>query len=108
MFTDLREFSVGCDQGTHIYVSVSDNVNGPLTERKEIYTIPDKLEGHYPFFYGVNIHPHFDNGNKELLITYDINGYGDCVKTCKNGWTNPDTYRPRAIRIPYSMIDAGL
>jgi hypothetical protein len=102
------EFSVGCDQGTEIYVSVSDFVNGPFTERKVIYTIPDKLEGHYPFFYGVNIHPEFDNGNGELLITYDINGYGDCVNTCKNGWADPDTYRPRAVRIPYSLIDPGL
>ncbi len=101
------EFSVGCDQGSHIYVSVSNNVNGPFTTRKEIYTIPDKLKGHYPFFYGVNVHPEF-NGNNEILVTYDINGYGDCVNTCENGWSDPDTYRPKAIRIPFSLIDAGL
>lgn len=101
------EFSVGCDQGTKIYVSVSTSINGPFSARKEIYTIPDKLQGHYPFFYAVNAHPEFNNNN-ELLLTYDINGFGDCITTCKNGWTNPDVYRPRAIRIPFSIIDAGL
>lgn len=99
------EFSVGCDQGTKIYVSVGDSPTGPFSYRKEIYEIPDRLDGHSPFFYGVNAHPEFNDERNELLITYNINGYGDCVKTCFRGWTDPDTYRPRAVRIPFEILD---
>ncbi len=99
------EFNVGCDQGRKIYVSVGDSPTGSFTYRKEIYEIPDRLEGHSPFFYGVNAHPEFNDQRNELLITYNINGYGDCVKTCFRGWTDPDTYRPRAVRIPFEILD---
>lgn len=99
------EFNVGCDQGTKIFVSTGNSPTGPFSYRKEVYEIPDRLEGHSPFFYGVNAHPEFNNGRNGLLITYNINGYGDCVKTCFRGWTDPDTYRPRAVRIPFEILD---
>ena len=98
------EFSVGCDQGLRIYAAVSRSPTGPFTKRKEFYQIPDRLEGHAPFFYAPNIHPQFENNNNELLITYDINGYGDCVNTCKAGKMDPDCYRPKAIRVPLSVM----
>jgi hypothetical protein len=99
------EFSVGCDQGTEIYASVSSSPVGPFTTRKMFYDIPDRLQGHSPFFYAPNAHPQFKNDADELLITYDINGYGDCVNTCIAGKMYPDNYRPRAIRVPFSLID---
>ena len=50
------------------------------------------------------MHPEFDDKTKELLITYCINGYGNCVNTCINNRFNPDYYRPKAIRVPYKVI----
>lgn len=101
------EFSLGCDGGTHIYASVGDSPTGPFTWRKEIYEIPDRLEGHVPFWYGAYSHDEFTTSANELLITYAIGGYDDCVNTCKGGRVDPDIARPRAIRIPLSLVDAS-
>ncbi len=102
------EFSVSCDQGKNIYVSVSDNPAGPFTGKHSVWEVDDTLEGHYPFFYIANAHPEFDNGREELLITYCINGYGDCIETCKDNRMDPDVYRPKAIRVPYKIINENL
>jgi len=96
--------SINCDSGKDIYTSFSQNLTGPFTERKTIYTIDDTLKGHYPFFYTTVAHPQFINNKNELLITYSINGYGDCVETCINGRMNPDYYRVKAIRVPLALI----
>jgi len=102
------EISINCDQGKNIYVSVSDNPYGPFTGKHSIWQVDDTLSGHYPFFYLANAHPEFDNGKDELLITYCINGYGDCVETCIENRKDPDVYRPKAIRVPYECIDKNL
>ena len=93
------EFSVACDQGRRIYVAVSDKPTGPFSPRKEIFTVDDAVQGHYPFFYSAVAHPEFINADG-LLVTYCINGYAPCVPTCVAGRMNPDYYRPRAIRLP--------
>ena len=59
-------------------------------------------------FYMANAHPEYDNGKEELLITYCINGYGDCLKTCTDNRMDPDIYRPKAIRVPFKLIDKSL
>lgn len=110
------ELSVGCDNGTRIYTSWSDSPTGPFSDYKEVYRIDDNLEGHTPFFYWAKAHPEYiknDGGTSELLITYDLNGYGKmfpsteppCVETCVGGRMNPDHFRPRGIRIPLKLID---
>lgn len=101
-------FSVSCDQGKTIFSHISDAPQGPFTNKQAIWTVDDTLNGHYPFFYLAAAHPEYNNGKKELLVTYSINEYGDCVQTCINGRKNPDHYRPKAIRVPYKMIDPGL
>jgi hypothetical protein len=98
------EFSVGCDQGKNIFSATSDKPWGPFTGQHSIWQVDDTINGHYPFFYMANAHPEFDNGKKELLITYCINGYGNCVETCVDGRMDPNVYRPKAIRIPYKNI----
>ena len=102
------EFSLGCDGGKNIYVQVSDKLSGPFSKPKTIYTIDDTLKGHYPFFYLPIAHPEYINDKNELLLTYSINGYGNCVNTCINGRFNPNYYRPRGIRIPLKLIDPAL
>jgi hypothetical protein len=101
------EFSVACDQGKRIYMSVSDNAAGPYSPRKEIYTIDDTWQGHYPFFYLPVVHPEFTNSEGDLLLTYCINGYEPCLRSCIDGRMDPDHYRPRAIRVPFNLIFAG-
>lgn len=96
--------SINCDSGKDIYTSVSDHPEGPFSVRKNIYSIDDTLQGHYPFFYTAVAHPQFINDKNELLITYSINGYGDCVETCVNGRMKPDYYRIKGIRVPLPFI----
>lgn len=98
------EFSVDCDQGKNIFVSVGENPWGPFTNQHSVWQVDDTLKGHLPFFYCANAHPEFDNGKDELLVTYCINGYGKCVETCTDNKLDPDVYRPKAIRIPYSVL----
>lgn len=98
------EFSVGCDQGKEIFASVSRSPMGPFSEPRSIYTLEDTLKGHYPFFYLPVAHPEYINDRGELLITYSINGYEDCIPVCKEGRRNPDHYRLRAIRWPTEQL----
>ncbi|RYZ97679.1 MAG: hypothetical protein EOP47_21070 [Sphingobacteriaceae bacterium] len=98
------EFSVGCDQGKRVYVSSSDSPTGPYTVAKPIYTIPDVAEGHYPFFYAAILHPEYINAKNEVLMTYAINGYPGCLPDHVNFRSDPDRYRLKAIRIPWSLI----
>jgi hypothetical protein len=103
-FIFSTEFSLNCDIGTHIYASVGDSPTGPFTQRQPVYSIPDRFQGHSPLFYVPNAHPELSSAS-ELLLTYNINGYGDCINLCKGGKMDPDHYRPRAIRIPFSMLN---
>jgi len=98
------QFSLGCDQGKEIYLSTASAPTGPYSPRKRIFTVDDTYEGHYPFFYLPITHPEFTNGKDELLITYCINGYEPCTRSCVDGRMNPDHYRPRAIRVPLKLL----
>ena len=102
------ELSVGCDQGNEIYVAVADQATGPFSEHKSLHTIDDTMQGHYPFFYVPVAHPQFINDKDEILITYNVNGYGTCLQGCKENKMNPDHYRPRGIRVPLKLIDPDL
>lgn len=99
------EFSVDCDQGKEIYSYTSDTPFGPFENKKTIWTVDDTVNGHYPFFYLAAAHPEYDNGKNELLITYCINGYGKCFDMCIDGRMDPNHYRPKAVRVPYQLID---
>ncbi len=102
------ELSIGCDQGKDIYATVSDRITGPFSERRTIFTIDDTVQGHYPFFYVPVGHPEFINEQQELLVTYNVNGYGECVTGCVNNRMDPNHYRPRGARIPLKLIDPRL
>jgi len=100
-------FSVACDQGRDIFMSVSDRPTGTFSARHKVFTVDDEYQGHYPFFYFPVAHPEFINDQDEILVTYSINGYQPCVSACIDGRAIPDHYRPRAIRVPLGMIGIG-
>lgn len=103
-----------CDaEPRDVYVATSSNPLGPFTARKKVYTLPDLKQGHKPVFYNPTIHAEFDNGDNELLVNYCVNWYGKndgmggmCLPDCSNsdGTKDPNDYRPKAIRIPFSLI----
>jgi hypothetical protein len=97
-------FSTACDQGKEIYMATSVRPNGPFSELKDIFTIDDIFQGHWPFFYFPVAHPEFINAQGELLVTYSINGYEPCVSACVKGRAIPDHYRPKAIRVPLASV----
>ncbi|MFZ1750456.1 MAG: hypothetical protein WAU01_09700 [Saprospiraceae bacterium] len=98
------ELSVGCNQGKEIYSFISDRPEGPFVKKTTIWKVDDTKQGHFPIFYLAYAHPEYENGKNELLITYCINGYGACIASCQNNRLDPDIYRPRAIRVPYTLI----
>lgn len=98
------QLSINCDSGTEIYSATADNFLGPFTNKKLMYTIDDRLQGHSPFFYSAIAHPEYINKKDELLVTYAINGYGTCVPDCSNNRMNPDVYRLKAIRVPCKLL----
>ncbi len=98
------ELSVACNMGKRVFTIAAENMTGPYAKPKEVFTIDDTLQGHIPFFYTPAIHPEYINEKNELLITYCINGYHDCLPDCDNGRSYPDHYRPKAIRVPVDYI----
>lgn len=97
------EFSLGCT-GKSIYAYIADQPAGPYSDPKEIYQIPDKAGDKHPFFYFAIGHPEFIDANG-LLVTYSVNGYLECgPATCVNNRKNPDTYRPKAFRVPLGVL----
>ena len=88
-------------------MATTTNPVGPFTSLKKMFTVDDEYDGHYPFNYFPVAHPEFVNASDELLVTYSINNYEPCLPACVNGRSNPDHYRPKAIRVPLSLIDSG-
>lgn len=93
-----------CDANRRIYLATADNPTGPFTERKAVYTINEYFYGQYARYYTPAIHPHFDNGRNELLLTYCLN-YSACgLDGCQDGVIDPYYYRVKGIRVPFTMI----
>ncbi|MEO6149730.1 MAG: RICIN domain-containing protein [Mucilaginibacter sp.] len=108
------DYGFTCDASPRdVYVSTSTSPTGPFTNKKKVYTLPDLKQGHRPVFYNPTIHSEFDNGDNELLVNYCVNFYskndgkgGVCLVDCSNadGSKDPNDYRPKGIRIPFSLI----
>lgn len=93
-----------CDVSRNIYMATADSPTGPFTERKLVYTINEYFYGQYARYYTPAIHPQFDNGKHELLVTYSLN-YSACgLGECQEGVIDPYYYRVKGIRVPYSVI----
>lgn len=108
------DFGFTCDgPGKNMYSSISDSPVGPFVHKKLIYSVPDYKQGHSPVFYNPTVHAEFDNGHHELLIAYCLNFYNKndknnntCLTPCSNsdGSMDPNDYRIKGIRVPYSLI----
>lgn len=108
------DFGFTCDVTTrNMYAAVSTHPTGPFTSNKLVYTLPDYKQGHAPVYYNPTIHAEFDNGHKELLVDYCVNFYSkndgtgaNCLTPCSNadGSEDPNDYRPKGVRIPFSLI----
>jgi len=108
------DFGFSCDQtGRNMYAAVSNSPTGPFSANKLVYTLPDYKQGHAPVYYNPTIHAEFDNGHKELLVDYCVNFYSkndgtgaNCLTPCSNpdGSEDPNDYRPKGVRIPFSLI----
>lgn len=98
-----------CDSVTSIFSNFSTSLTGPFSSLKVIYNIPDRKSGYTPYFYTPVIHPQATiSGSNEFLFTYCINGYAPCLVDCNSNQLDPNVYRPRGVRVPYSVIDPSL
>jgi hypothetical protein len=108
------DYGFTCDVPTrNMYTAVSKSPTGPFINKKKVYVLPDYKQGHAPVYYNPTIHAEFDNGHNELLVNYCINFYNKndsanttCLTPCSNpdGSEDPSDYRPRGVRIPFSLI----
>jgi hypothetical protein len=106
MQTDLGYF---CDPNPHnIYLSTSASATGSFTKPMQVFTIEDMYRGHLNRYYTPMIHPEFDNGKNELLLTYSINFGSGCTgvgtDNCVNNEQPSINYQVKGVRVPYSMI----
>ncbi len=117
---------VSLDQGFwetsehYIRSATSDSPTGSFTKQKKIYNIFENIYGTQARYYTPNIHPQFDNGKDELLITYSlnysandsqditVNQFGEKVIDGNiltgQGYIDPYFYRVKGVRVPYSVI----
>ena len=93
-----------CEGPRNIYMATSNSPTGPFSERVMVYKINDHFKGQYTRYYTPNIHPYFDNGRNELLVTYSVNQSACGLDSCFDGYLDPNYYRVRGIRVPYSKI----
>jgi hypothetical protein len=108
------DFGFTCDETSrNMYVSTATSPTGPFTTAQTVYALADYKQGHEPVFYNPTIHAEFNNGHNELLVDYCVNFYSKndgannvCLVPCSNpdGTEDPNDYRPKGIRIPFSLI----
>jgi len=82
---------------SRIYSYMSDFIEGPWNKKTMIYDTPILFDNAYT--YGAFPHPQF-NADGKLLISYNSNGNSADI------FKNVEVYRPRFIRVPFSLIDS--
>lgn len=101
-----------CGKGQEIYAYTGNSTPyGKFGENNAIdtlYTVPDQFQGKELKTYNAYAHPEW-NQNGELLISYNVNDGSElaCPRQCLNnniGRINADTYRPKFIRLPWSVL----
>lgn len=84
--------------GHRILVRFADRLEGPWTDGRAIYTIPEPANDKNLITYGAKAHAHL-SADGEMLISYCINSldFGQMTR-------DVEIYRPRFIRVPKSKI----
>lgn len=87
--------------GHRILVRFADRLEGPWTDGRPIFTVPEPATDRNLITYGAKAHPHL-SAPGELLISYCINSldFGQMTR-------NVEIYRPRFIRVPEAAISAA-
>jgi hypothetical protein len=83
---------------TDIYSYYADSPTGPWKNKKLLYTVPETLPDNNLYSYNAMAHPQYDEDGK-LLVSYCINS-----KIPREIWDDVSIYRPRFLRVPYSLI----
>lgn len=93
-----------CETSRNIYIATSSSPTGPFTAPTLVYTIQEYFKGKYARYYTPVVHPEFNNGRKELLLTYCLNFSGCQLEPCEGDYMDPYYYRVKGIRVPYAVI----
>ncbi|WP_245901800.1 RICIN domain-containing protein [Chitinophaga ginsengisoli] len=93
-----------CDTARNIYIATASSPTGPFSGQTLVYTIQEYFKGKYARYYTPVVHPEFDNGRNELLLTYCLNFSACKLESCEDGYMDPYYYRVKGIRIPYAKI----
>ncbi|SDG23088.1 RICIN domain-containing protein [Chitinophaga filiformis] len=93
-----------CDPDRSVYIATSTSPTGPFTAQIKVYTILEYFKEQYTRYYTPVIHPEFNNGRNELLLTYSVNFSACGLDGCEGAWLDPYYYRLKGIRVPYSKI----
>lgn len=93
-----------CETSRNIYIATSGSPTGPFTTPTLVYTIREYFKGKYARYYTPVVHPEFNNGRKELLLTYCLNFSGCQLEPCEGDYMDPYYYRVKGIRVPYAVI----
>ena len=103
-----------------IRAATADSPTGGFTSQKQVYEICENIYGTQAKYYTPNIHPVFDNGRNELLVTYSLNYNANSqqdITANENGekivngvtvvdgaYMDPYFYRVKGVRIPCSLL----
>lgn len=93
-----------CDPDRNIYIATSTSPTGPFSAQTMVYTIREYFKEQYTRYYTPVIHPEFDNGRNELLLTYSVNFSACGLTECEGAYIDPYYYRLKGIRVPYAKI----
>ncbi|SHN43363.1 RICIN domain-containing protein [Chitinophaga sp. CF418] len=93
-----------CDTARNIYIATASSPIGPFSGQTLVYTIKEYFKGQYARYYTPVVHPVFDNGRNELLLTYCLNFSACRLESCDGEYLDPYYYRVKGIRVPYSKI----
>ncbi|MBL7754322.1 MAG: hypothetical protein JNM44_07590, partial [Chitinophagaceae bacterium] len=103
-----QDAGFACNQGNTLYGQVSNYPWGPFQNYKKLYTIKDLIGQVSPRTRWAQMHAYQVNAQRELLVTYTIDGYEPCLSTCGSGSAPADYYRVKTLRIPLQNFDPAL
>ncbi len=100
-----------CSAHRNIMVYRSNSLTGPFSDPTLAYVAPDDFGGRASQTF--NAYAHLaPSGCNALLVSYNVHDTGDttCTTQCHSGsgFQNADTWRPKFINVPYTLLDSDL